>query len=178
MLVRSAASADLNPAVAENIRAMLDGAFEGDFSDDDWEHALGGTHYWIEDKDNIILSHGSVVERTLICGTEQHRTGYVEAVATAANARARGYASEIMRRVAAHIRTGYELGALSTGKPGFYARLGWELWHGPVMATTSAGCIQGMPDEEGGVMILRTAATADLDLNARIVAGWRNGDAW
>ena len=30
------------------IRALLDAAFDGDFTDDDWAHALGGTHAGIQ----------------------------------------------------------------------------------------------------------------------------------
>ncbi|MFN7920135.1 MAG: GNAT family N-acetyltransferase [Bryobacteraceae bacterium] len=178
MLVRSAASAGLAPAAAASIRAMLDEAFAGDFSDDDWDHALGGVHYWIEADDGAIVCHGSVIERTLVCGDRRYRTGYVEAVATAPHLHRRGYASEVMRCIGAQVRQGFEVGALSTGAPGFYARLGWELWRGPVMAATETGAIESMPDEEGGIMILRTAATIDLDLDACIVADWRTGDVW
>ena len=33
------------------IRALLDEAFDGDFGDDDWEHALGGIHVLVHEGD-------------------------------------------------------------------------------------------------------------------------------
>lgn len=157
---------------------MLDVAFAGDFSDEDWDHSLGGTHYWIEDDGGAVISHGSVVERVLVCGERQLRAGYVEAVATAAEFRRRGYGAEIMRAIGTRIQKEWELGALSTDVQPFYARLGWEVWRGPVMGTSKNGRVRRMKDEEGGIMILRTATSADLDVGQRMVAGWRAGDIW
>jgi aminoglycoside 2'-N-acetyltransferase I len=61
-------SAELTPAAIASIRTMLDAAFWGDeeerFTDDDWEHALGGVHVVLDD-DGEIVSHASVVEREL-----------------------------------------------------------------------------------------------------------------
>jgi hypothetical protein len=44
--VQRAHTADLNAAERARIRTFLDEAFDGDFTDDDWEHALGGVHAW------------------------------------------------------------------------------------------------------------------------------------
>ena len=68
---------DSQPAA---IRALLDAAFDGDFSDDDWAHALGGTHALIE-AGGAVIAHASVVPRVLDVGTQPVRAGYVEAVA-------------------------------------------------------------------------------------------------
>jgi aminoglycoside 2'-N-acetyltransferase I len=42
--LRTAHTANLHSATLESARALLDEVFEGDFSDQDWEHALGGMH--------------------------------------------------------------------------------------------------------------------------------------
>ena len=42
--LRPAHTADLDAATLEAARALLDLAFEGHFSDHDWEHSLGGMH--------------------------------------------------------------------------------------------------------------------------------------
>lgn len=42
--LRTIHTADLDGATLEAARALLDVVFEGDFSDRDWEHALGGVH--------------------------------------------------------------------------------------------------------------------------------------
>ena len=176
MMHSVAVSAAVPPLLLQNFRAMLDIAFDGDFSDDDWTHALGGTHVWIEGPDGVV-SHGALVERTLVCSDHVVRVGYVEAIATAPTHRRRGHASDVLRHINGLIREQYCLGALSTGTPEFYERLGWERWRGPTFANGPHG-LQRTPDEDGGIMILRTPRTPHLNLDGDIAADWRAGDVW
>src|SRR6266571_4956362 len=81
-----------------DLRTLLDNAFEGDFTDDDWAHALGGVHVWVSDSQGVI-SHGSLVERTLVCAGQPLRGGYVEAVATVAAHRREGHGTTVMRHI-------------------------------------------------------------------------------
>jgi aminoglycoside 2'-N-acetyltransferase I len=37
-------TADLDRSMLTVLRALLDDAFDGELSDQDWEHALGGMH--------------------------------------------------------------------------------------------------------------------------------------
>ena len=92
--------------------------------------------------------------------------------ATAPDRQGRGYASAIMRRLAAAIGD-WSLGALSPSDASFYARLGWERWRGPLSIRTADGPL-ATPDEE--VMILRLPATPPLDLDAPLSAEWRAGE--
>ena len=122
-----------------------------------------------------LVSHAMWVTRWLRAGSAPPlRTAYVEAVATDPARQGRGYASAVMRRLAAAIG-GFELGALSPSDAAFYARLGWELWQGP-LSIRSAGGEQPTPDEE--VMILRLPATPPLDLAGPLSAEWRDGELW
>ena len=100
------------------------------FKDDDWAHALGGLHF-VLNVDGAIVSHASVVERTLEIGGRPFRTGYVEAVATAPDAQGQGHGSVVIEAASEHIRATFELGALGTGRRSFYQRLGWQTWLGP-----------------------------------------------
>jgi len=161
------------------LRAMFDAAWagkDGEFSDDDWASATGGTHFLLE-IDGAIVSHASVVERELQTGGHRLRTGYVEAVATRPEHQGRGHATEVMRAVAAFIDERYELGALDTGSSSFYESLGWELWRGPTSVRTERGTID-TPEEDGLVMIRRTPTMPALDLGASISCDWRPGDVW
>ena len=79
--LREGRSALLAASQLRDFRTLLDGAFDGDFSDDDWAHALGGTHVWIDGPDGVV-SHGALVERTLVVAGHTLRVGYVEAIAT------------------------------------------------------------------------------------------------
>jgi aminoglycoside 2'-N-acetyltransferase I len=75
------------------------------------------------------------------------------------------------------VRERYELGALSTGTQPFYKTLGWEAWRGRTYVDGPGGR-ERTPDDDGGVMILRTSRSPRLDLDGEIVCDWRTGDVW
>jgi aminoglycoside 2'-N-acetyltransferase I len=81
-----------------------------------------------------------------------------------------------MRRLAAEIGD-YELGCLQTDGPAFYARLGWELWRGPLGGRTGDGGIVPTP-EQRGVMVLRTDRTPELDLDAPLTIEQQPDRIW
>ena len=178
--LRQAQTDELSAADLEALRALLDAAFESDddpvFPESDWLHALGGVHFLAE-LDGRLVAHAAVVERELHAAQRSCRTGYVEAVATTPDLQGRGIGSVVMRAAAAHILGSYELGALGTGEHGFYGRLGWRAWRGPTFVRTSGGD-ERTPDEDGGIMVLLTPATIDLDLSAPLSCDWRPGDVW
>jgi aminoglycoside 2'-N-acetyltransferase I len=174
--VRIMPTGELTRPQLDALRRLLDAAFEEGFSDEDWDHAMGGLHAVVLEGD-LVLSHAAVVPRVLVADGRPWRTGYVEAVATALDHRRRGHASGVMQEAGDIVRRGYELGALSTGVTGFYARLGWELWRGPTFTSAPAG-LHPTPDEDGTVMILRTSASQALDVDGPLACDWRAGDVW
>jgi aminoglycoside 2'-N-acetyltransferase I len=123
-----------------------------------------------------LVTHALWVTRWLqVNPSPPMRTAFIEAVATAPDYRNQGFASEIMRRVTREIRD-FEIGALSTGSPGFYARLGWQLWRGPLFIRTESG-LMPTPDEHG-VMVLILQKTPKINLDAPLSAECRNGELW
>ncbi len=118
-------------------RALLDDAFDGDFDDADWDHALGGLHALAWD-DGDLVGHGAVVQRRLLHGGRALRTGYVEAVAVAPAHRRGGIASAVMARLEDVVRGAYDLGALGATDDGaaLYAARGWQRWRGPTSVVT------------------------------------------
>jgi aminoglycoside 2'-N-acetyltransferase I len=138
--------------------------------------ALGPGVHVIGRFEGRIVSHAMWVDRALQPGRRTPlRTAYVEAVATKRRFQGRGFASQILTHLAQEIRS-YELGALSPSDDGFYARLGWQLWCGPLFIRTDGGLD---PTPEESVMILRLANTpVDLDLNEPLSAEWREGELW
>jgi aminoglycoside 2'-N-acetyltransferase I len=158
----------------------MDEAFGSDpeerFSDDDWQHALGGTHFVLDVEDEIV-AHAAVVQRELHVDGRPIRTGYVEAVATAPAHQRKGYGSALMHPVSALIRERFELGALGTGEHAFYERLGWETWRGPSFVRTPSGP-QRTADDDGYILILRTPTSPPLRLTAPISCELRPGDVW
>ena len=177
--VRRVPTRQLTPDDVAVIRDLLSRAFPtGDeaFTEDDWEHAVGGTHFLLEADDRIV-SHASVVERDLHVGDRHLRTGYVEAVATDPDYQGKGFGSRVMRDVGEHIREHFELGALGTGRHAFYERLGWLTWRGPSAVRTAGGSVR-TPDEDGFILVLPTPRTPALDVTAPITCEWRPGDVW
>jgi aminoglycoside 2'-N-acetyltransferase I len=176
--LRRVASADLPRAQLAAVRQLLDQAFEGGFTEDDWHHTLGGLHVLALEEDEVV-AHAAVVGRTLVARSRPLRTGYVEGVATRPDRRRHGHATLVMREAAQVVEQRYQLGALSDGTaiPGFYERLGWEHWQGPTFVAAALGP-RRTADDDDSVMVLRTPATGDLDLTGPLICDWRPGDVW
>ena len=174
---RSATTAELGAAGLAQLLDLFASAWpDGDFSTDDVAHALGGRHFLGEEGGRIV-AHASVVERVLQVDGLPLRTGYVEAVGTLPAWRGRGIASRLTEDASVFIRAEFELGALSTDIPGFYARLGWRPWQGGLWVRTTGGDVESDPDEEG-IMVLTTPATPPLTLREALSCAWRPGDCW
>jgi aminoglycoside 2'-N-acetyltransferase I len=174
--VRTAHTADLDVETLDAARSLLEAVFEGDLTDDDWEHALGGVHALVWEGDQLI-GHASVVQRRLVHGGRALRTGYVEGVGVLAGRRGRGHGAAMMEALERVIRGAYDLGALGTTAEAatFYAARGWRPWEGPTSALTPAG-VARTEDEDGGIYVLPVAAA--LDLSGALTCDWRDGDVW
>ena len=157
----------------------MDSAFgsgEERFTEDDWQHAIGGRHYLL-DVESEILAHASVVVREIHVGGRPLRTGYVEAVATDPAHQRSGLGTRVMRHVGSYIRGEFELGALGAGSHAFYQRLGWMTWKGPSFVRTATG-LAATADADGYILVLRTRSSPPLDVTAPISCEWRPGDVW
>jgi aminoglycoside 2'-N-acetyltransferase I len=170
---------ELAPAEAQAVRDLLRAAFADDgggFSEDDWAHSTGGIHV-VLDVDGVIVAHAALVARSLQADGGTLRTGYVEGVATAPGHQGRGYGTLVMREIGALIAAEFELGALSTGVPAFYERLGWRRWLGPTFVATRDGVV-ATPEDDGGILFLPTASGPPLDPAGPIACDSRKGDPW
>ena len=104
------------------------------------------------------------------------KTAAIEGMATELSYRHKGFASQIMKRAAAEIQD-YDIAVLSTGRNGFYARLGWKIWEGPLY-TRKGNELIAMPEEQGCVMILTLPKTPPLDITAPLSIEWRALEPW
>jgi aminoglycoside 2'-N-acetyltransferase I len=173
--LRVARTEELDDRTLSALHELLETAFD-EFGDENWEHAIGGAHFLLEDA-GAILSHACVVPRLLETRERTWRTGFVEAVATRPDVEGRGHGTTVMRAAGVHINEAYELGSLSTGENEFYERLGWQTWRGDTGVRTDRGTDM-TPWEKGCVMVLLTNASAALDLTGAITCEWRPGDVW
>ena len=169
-------TADLDDAARVAVRNLLDEAFDGDFGDHDWAHALGGTHVLARDGGRLV-GHGSVVPRELRHGGRTLRAGYVEAVAVTPGLRRQGVGTAVMDALEEVIRATSDLGALSASADGagLYAARGWLAWEGPtsVLAPEST---RRTPEDDGSVFVLPGAVP--LDRHGELTCDWREGDVW
>ena len=172
----SAPTREMPARLLTDLRGLMLEGFDGDFSDDDWEHTIGGWHFFVEDRGSVV-SHASVVPRMLEVDSRPFRAGYVEGVATRPARRKAGFASAVMTAASAHIRSHYEIGALGTDLFSFYERFGWERWIGSTYVRRTNGLFHSEEDD-GYVMVLRFGASANLDLAAPISCEERSGDDW
>jgi aminoglycoside 2'-N-acetyltransferase I len=174
--LRIAHTADLDADALSTARSLLDEAFGGDFSDDDWDHSLGGMHALVWEGAELI-GHAAVVQRRLLCAGRALRTGYVEGVGVRSDRRRQGYAGAMMTALERVIRDAYDLGALSASEDaaGLYAARGWQLWRGPSFALTPKG-VERTADDDGAIYVL--PLTIPIDLSAELTCDYRDGDVW
>jgi aminoglycoside 2'-N-acetyltransferase I len=125
----------------------------------------GGRHF-LAHRGHELVSHAVVTTRRVQPeGQRVLKTAYVDAVSTLPRHQGRGCANAAMARLAAEIGD-YEIACLQTDLRGFYERLGWELWRGPLAGRGEHGLIP-TPDQRG-VMVLRLARTPPLDLDTQL----------
>ena len=162
--VTRAHTAELTGGDLAAARALLDAAFEElppdeRFGDDDWEHALGGQHALVHEGE-VLVGHGSLVQRRLLHDGRALRAGYVEAVAVAAAHRRRGVGTALMAALE-ELAPAYDLLALGATDDGvlLYESRGWLRWRGRLSALTPSGVVP-TPDDEGWLFVLPGAAHA------------------
>ncbi len=152
------------------------GGPDGEFSDADWEHALGGMHAMIC-VHGVLIAHGAVVQRRLIHKGVALRCGYLEAVAVREDWRGQGLGMAIMDAAEQVLRGGYQLGALCSseaGRPMYVAR-GWQPWQGQSAVLSPTG-VTPTPDDDGSLFVM--PISVELDTTAELTCDWRPGDVW
>ncbi|MFG2643533.1 GNAT family N-acetyltransferase [Streptomyces sp. NPDC048370] len=174
--VRVAPTHELGAQRLRAVREMLDAAFRGDFSDEDWDHGLGGVHAWIEDERGV-AAHGSVVMRRVLHDGRSYRVGYVEGVGVRDDRRRQGLGGLVMGELERVIDGAYAFGALSASDEGaaLYRGRGWEPWKGRIEVIGPEGIVH-LPDEEGSTYLRATGGGTLPDPAAALLFDWRDGD--
>ena len=158
------------------IRDLFFTAFDETFTEQDWEHVLGGWHVVVGDGDAIV-AHAAVVERVLEVADRPFRTGYVEGVATHPARQREGLGSQTMDEVGRLLLSEFEMGALATGVEGFYESHGWKRWLGPTYVRYGSDLVR-TEEEDGGVMVLPFGPSEGIDLSSPLSCPSRSGDDW
>lgn len=176
MTLRIAPTHELGAGRLRSVRAMLDSAFDGEFSDEDWDHTLGGVHAWIEDGRGV-AAHGAVVMRRVLHRGRSHRVGYVEGVAVRSDLRRRGLGGAVMDGLERVIDGAYAFGALGASDDGaaLYRARGWRVWAGRIEVLGPEGIVR-LTEEEGSVFLRAAGDRALPDPGDPLVFDWRDGD--
>lgn len=172
-------TADLDNESRDDARRMVIDAFGGgeiDFTDADWEHALGGMHALICHH-GALIGHAAVIQRRLLYRHSALRCGYVEGVAVREDWRGQGLAHALMDAVEQVLRGAYELGALSASAAGrpMYSVRGWLPWRGPTSVLTPSG-VQRTLEDDGSIFVF--PVSVKLDTGEPLTCDWRDGDVW
>jgi aminoglycoside 2'-N-acetyltransferase I len=169
-------TAEIDVSTLAQARELLDVVFDGEMTDHDWDHSLGGMHAIVRDGSSVI-GHASVIQRRLMHRELVLRTGYVEGVGVHPDYQRQGIGGQMMAALEQIIEAAYDIGALGATDEALalYEHRGWIQWAGPTSALTPAGVVR-TPDEDGGVYVL--PLRAPLDIAGDLTCDWRDGDVW
>ncbi|MDL2344457.1 GNAT family N-acetyltransferase [Deinococcus sp. MIMF12] len=158
------------------LRELLNAVYGDSFSDDDWDHALGGLHT-LARLEGQLVGHAAVVQRAFLVGDAPRRVGYLEAMGVHPAVQRRGIGRAMLRRVNLQVTRAYDLGALSASDEGLglYRAGGWAVWRGPLGVMTPGGVVP-TPEEAGGVLVY--APAGELHPHLPLTCDFRSGDVW
>jgi aminoglycoside 2'-N-acetyltransferase I len=175
--VSSARTEDLDASMRNQIIDLcVEAHQEEDFRNLFSYFSSGGWHF-LAYHTNELASHALVTTRWL--QPEGHsvlKTAYIDAVSTLPAYQGQGYGSAVMRQLAGDIDHEYVIACLETDREGFYARLGWRTWRGPLAGRGEQGLVP-TPDQHG-IMILRLSQTPELDLDSLLTIECQTGRIW
>ena len=175
IMVTSARTEELNADTRASIIHVCRTAHQ----EDDFTHLFsyipsGGIHV-LAYREHELVSHAVATTRWLQPkGLPLLRTAYIDAVATLPVYQGQGIGSTLMRHLAT-VLADFEMACLQTERVSFYARVGWEVWRGP-LAGRRATELLPTPDQKG-VMILRLARTPPLEVESLLVIEY-DGRIW
>lgn len=169
------ATDDLAPEELLELREMLERAFDGDYDDSSWGHCLGGSHFMLRYRGELV-SHAALVPRLLEQDGRALRGVYGESMATVPELQGKGVGSIVATMAVTAVNLDYEIGAFGASRYRFYERLGGQRWRGPTFVRTPEGRRPAVPDQ-GAVMVLLPEGST-VDIEGDLTTDWRPGDIW
>lgn len=166
---------DLTTQIESALQSLMSEAFEGDFSEEDWQHTFGGVRF-LGYMDNQLIAHGAVIQRLMFVDGERKLVGYVEGIAVAPTYWRKGFGSHLMAELTTYCRSEFPLSLLSTDEKDFYRRHGWSDFAGESYVS-NAGVEIRTEDEDEGLMYL-LGSSQDYVGPRKVVCESRAGDAW
>ncbi len=176
IIVTVLATEDLPPAQRSSVIDVCIAAHDIDDFKNLFTNIPSGGRHFLAYRGPELVSHAVVTTRGVQPeGQRVLKTAYVDAVSTLPTYQRRGYGSAVMNRLAAEIDD-YEIACLQTDRTGFYERLRWEVWRGPLAGRSADGLIP--TPEQRGVMVFRLPQTPPLDLDTQLTIERQPSRIW
>lgn len=179
LTITSARTENLDPLSRASIIRVCVAAHQEESFKHLFTYIPSGGYHFLAYQEQEIVSHAVVTTRWLQPeGMPIFRTAYVDAVATIPVLQGKGYGSTVMLELTHALSIGvgnYQIACLETDKPGFYTRLGWQSWRGPLAGRGENGLI---PTPGVGVMIFRLPQTPRLNLDSGLTIEDQGGRIW
>jgi aminoglycoside 2'-N-acetyltransferase I len=153
---------DLSEKDLASLLAWLEEAFGdaiGSWRRETWTDIGPGPHFMLRDAEGQLRAHACIDWLPMMIGERLVHTGYLEAVATRADSRRQGFASQVVEAAQREIVANAEIGFLATGEHSFYERLGWIRWRGATWVTERDGSVTRTPAEDAGIMAFMLPTT-------------------
>jgi aminoglycoside 2'-N-acetyltransferase I len=166
---------DLTTQIESALQSLMSEAFEGEFSEEDWQHTFGGMRF-LGYVDNQLIAHGAVIQRWMDVEGERKLVGYVEGIAVTPTLWRKGFGSLLMAELTTYCRSEFPLSMLSTGEKDFYRRHGWSDFAGESYVFNKGVEIR-TEDEDEGLMYLLGSSQDNVGPR-KVVCESRAGDAW
>jgi aminoglycoside 2'-N-acetyltransferase I len=161
-----------NPNLIKN---LLNDAYKGDFSEQDWQHTFGGARF-IGTLDNQIVAHSAVVPRAVLINNLQTTIGYLEGVAVSSKFQGQRIGSQLLQCVSDFCKSNYEISMLSTDEFDFYGKFGWQRFKG-ISGVIQNSVMSLTPEEDDGLMYLAGNSAESIEISTAY-CDWREGDCW
>jgi len=166
---------ELSRSVESDSLNLLNEAFEGDFSQEDFRHTFGGLRF-LGYFNQELVAHGSVIPRNMCIDEIQVQVGYIEGVAVIPKYWKKGFGSLLIAEITSYCRSQYSISMLSTVEKNFYSRHGWVEFEGESYVL-SEGRELSTKEENETLMFLMGTNLEARSLN-KAVCNERTGDAW
>ena len=166
---------DLNQSIEADLLKLMSDAFEGDFSDEDWQHTHGGIRF-LGYLGNELIGHGAVISRSMKVDGEETKVGYVEAIAIDPRHWRQGYGSRLISEITLYCRSQFSFSMLSTGERAFYRKYGWLDFEGESFILQGEDEVRSKEEDEGLMYLFGIDAVVQAP--RKIVCDFRAGDAW
>ena len=177
ILVSSLRTEDLSKETRADIIELCVAAHQKEDFRNLFKYVLSGGWHFLAYYEELLLCHAMATTRWLQPeGYPLLKTAYIDAVSTLPAYQHQGYGSALMRQLAVTIDPEYTIASLETDKEGFYERLGWKTWRGP-LAGRDKGRLIPTP-EQHGIMVLSLSQTPALDFDSMLTIDCQHGRIW